>query len=765
MNLRASTGTGFDYHGNAPWLLAPKTPFPVGSQSLMYKSLEQSSSKHQRLAPSVTTVSNRRVNLLETILSDNSLIERLSQAKSVSLTLTLEIDANGRARVEHGDLLGNDPPGPFDRSITEGFVPQRQVVSPGQRPTPETDYRLVGTLGSGGTGIVYQAHQRAIDREVAVKVLRDELARDSLSRRRFLQEARTLGSLDHPNVIALHELGSGSHGELFYSMKRVDGTSWDHSIDSMSTSENIDVLLRVANAIRYAHSRGLIHRDIKPENIMIGPFGEVLMADWGLALSFSTKEERISTNNTIGGTPAYMAPELAAGDTQSQTVLTDVYLLGAVLFRLLTGHPPHGGATLLECIHAAANNEILPTSITGGWIEVASRAMANNPADRYPDVAAFMEAIDNQKLHQQSEDLVRRARKRFDKAADNVTHQDFSVAEALIREAIDLWPQNREAAKTLAELQSEHARAAATHGDYDLALTLLEEIGMRESELAARIRRDRQTRQEQASRGAKFSVLFTRSPDAGLLTTCSSGEIIEANEQFERLTGYGACDVVNRRILDINLWACPERRAAFVKKLAETGRVEDFETPIRRSDGSVIEISISANRVEMDGTGYILTSIRDITLRKEAQAQLKRSRARLRDLQHLAQLGTWELNVATGEVRWSDETFRIAGREIEHGAPDMDEYLKTVHPEDRQQLLDAIASALKHHTAYELKLRHLKPDGSYNTVIARGQPNLDETGNVFEIYGIVIDITRQANEISELRQRVTGGERCEPDDL
>jgi PAS domain-containing protein len=199
--------------------------------------------------------------------------------------------------------------------------------------------------------------------------------------------------------------------------------------------------------------------------------------------------------------------------------------------------------------------------------------------------------------------------------------------------------------------------------------------------------------------------------------------------------------------------------------LSETGRVEDFETPIRRSDSSVIEVSMSANRVEMDGTGYILTSIRDITIRKEAQAQLKRSRARLRDLQHLAQLGTWELNVATGEVRWSDETFRIAGRDIEHGAPDMNEYLKTVHPEDRQQLRDAIALAITHHTAYELQLRHLKPDGSYNTVIARGQPNLDESGNVIEIYGIVIDITRQADEINQLKQQVTCGETGEPDAL
>ena len=710
--------------------------------------------KHERLVPAITTVPNRRVNLLETILSDSSLIERLSQSNLVSLTLTLEVDAEGRARIEHGEILDVAVPTTEEVRAAEGFVPSRHMVAPGERPNADTDYRLVGTLGSGGTGIVYQAHQRAIDREVAVKVLRDELADDALSRKRFLQEARTLGSLDHPNVIALHELGTGPSGELFYSMKRVDGTSWDHSIDGMSQSENIDILMRVANAIRYAHSRGLIHRDIKPENVMIGPFGEVLVADWGLALSFSSKQERVQTSNSIGGTPAYMAPELAIGDTESQNVRTDVYLLGAVLYRLLTGHPPHGGSTLLECIHAAANNDIMPTSVVGGWIEVARRAMATKPEDRYADVAAFMQAIEDQKLHQQSNDLVRRARKRLEKAASAATHQDYSVAEALVREALDLWPQSREAAKTLSELQSEHARAAAAHGDFDLALALLEEIGMGQSELAARVRRERQLRRDQASREAKFSALFTRSPDAGLLTRCSTGEIVEANEQFERMTGFAARDVVNKRILDIHLWACPERRASFIKQLTDTGRVEDFETPILRSDGIQIEAAMSANRVAMDGDDYILTTIRDITIRKVAQQQLKRSRARLRDLQHLAQLGTWELNVLTGEVRWSDETYRLAGRDLEHGAPDMNEYMKTVHPEDRKRLRDAVDRAINHHTAYELQVRHLRPDGGYNTVIVRGQPNMDDSGKVIEIYGVVIDITRQANEISQLRKQM-----------
>ena len=704
-----------------------------------------------------STTQKRGVSLLETILSDVGLIERLSEAKSVSLTLTLEIDSSGKAHFEHlesGDAKNLVPAEPC---VTEGFVPSRPIAGPGERSGPDTEYRLVGKLGSGGTGIVYQAHQRAIDREVAVKVLRDELACDPLSRRRFLQEARTLGSLDHPNVISLHELGTGPSGELFYSMKRVDGASWDASIDTMSQSENIDVLMRVANAIRYAHSRGLIHRDIKPENVMIGPFGEVLLADWGLALSFPGPHQRVSSNNTIGGTPAYMAPELANGSVNAQSARTDVYLLGAVLYRIVTGYPPHGGSTLLECIQAAAANLILPTSIRTGWIEVAMKAMATSVGDRYVDVAAFIDAIQHQELRQQSEDLVRRAQKQITKIDDTIiSHEDYSVAEALIREAIDVCPQNQNATSTLTKVKTEHARAAVTHGDFDLALALLSEVGMGDSELAARVRRDRQRRRDQASREEKYSALFTSSPDAGLLTHAGTAEILEANEQFERLTGYAAQDVVNKRIPDINLWACKERRGAFVNDLNEFGHVDDFETPLTRRDGTVIEASLSANRFAMSGIDYVLTTIRDIGPRKEAELQLQRSRQRLRDLQHLAQLGTWELNVLTGEVLWSDETFRIAGRPIEHGSPNLDEYLKILHPDDRRILIDAIDSAIRYQTAYEVRLRHQRPDGSYNTVIARGQPNLNDSGKVTEVYGVVIDISRHVEEIDTLRKHIEG---------
>ncbi|MEO9594661.1 serine/threonine-protein kinase, partial [Rhodopirellula bahusiensis] len=391
--------------------------------------------------------------LIETIEVDAALAKRLSEMPADSQTLTLSLDAiasggspagvlqhpswamaphtstpflapnsdgteSGLAQTievsessglvedkaaASGEQMDGQSKQPQTLAKCEGFLPPRRVAMLSSDPTKadcsslkDVEYRLVGTLGSGGTGIVYQAHQRAIDREVAIKVLRRELASDASSRGRFLAEARVIGALDHPNVIALHDLCIDDEGQLFYSMKRVDGASWDQQIDMLSLEKNLNILLRVADAIRYAHSRGLVHRDLKPENVMLGRFGEVLVADWGLALSKSSltpsaNESSTDSNHAIGGTPAYMAPELAAGDLFGITYATDIYLLGAILFRVVTGFPPHHGKSLLACIRAAAHNKIEPIPEHLGdteleLIQIALKAMATEPLDRFTSV-------------------------------------------------------------------------------------------------------------------------------------------------------------------------------------------------------------------------------------------------------------------------------------------------------------------------------------------------------------------------------------------
>ncbi len=624
------------------------------------------------------------------------------------------------------------------KSLDSGFIPRRRVVAIRVGKNCDADYRVVGQLGSGGTGIVYQAHQRAVDREVALKVLRNHLADDAVSRERFLTEARVIGGLDHPNVIALHEVCVDQDGILFYSMKRIDGTSWDQQIKEKSLGDNIRILIRVADAIRYAHSRGLIHRDIKPENVMLGRFGEVLLADWGLAISHAPEEASESITHTIGGTPAYMAPELASGDHSQVSFGTDVYLLGAILFQILTGHPPHHGETLLECIEAAAGNKIRPTSVQGELMEIARKAMSTQPSDRYLTVDSFVAALEAEREHEESNRLVKRAQNHLRVANSSNHYQGFRLADALIMEALEVWPESRRARELAIELNLEFARAATDQGDLDLAISLYESVGYGDTEAAARVRRARDFRNESSERESRYSVLFTHSPDAGLLIRMSSSRVVEANQTFSELLGYSEEEVVDKLISELNLWVCPQRRDELIDELQKNKRIDNFEGQLRHRDGRSIDVLISGRVTLLHGEAMLISSIRDISLRKETERELRRSRRRLRDLQRLAGLATWSFDVLTKEVTWSDEAFALAGRNREQGVPTPSEYMKMIHPADRAKIHKAIESAVLSGEAYEISVRQKDSTGRFLPLIIRGEPIRDEEGNTIEIYGVLI---------------------------
>ena len=622
--------------------------------------------------------------------------------------------------------------------IDMGFIPQRRVTTLGQGKADDADYRIVGRLGSGGTGVVFQAHQRAIDREVALKVLRNELASNQVSRDRFLTEARVIGGLDHPNVIALHEVCIDESGGLFYSMKRIDGTSWDRRINELSEEENINILLRVADAIRYAHSRGLVHRDIKPENVMLGAFGEVLVADWGLAIRPDEEDSEEAGNHSIGGTPAYMAPELAMGQPSSIGFHSDVYLLGAILFQILTGHPPHHGSNLLACIQAAANNQIRETEIEGELMDIAIKAMATDPAERFPTVDDFIAAIKHQRKHDESVRLVRRACDRIKQASDEHPYEDFRVADALLMEAMDIWPANRRAEEARKKLQLRFAQAAADRGDLDLSISMYEAAGEGDCEEARNVRHRRERRERDSQRVSRYSALFTHSPEAGLLIQMSTGVVSEANQMFYDLFGYSKDEVVGRAVSDLNLWACPNRRDDLVDKLQQDGAIDNFEATFLHTDGHMIHVLISGRVVQLQGESMIVSTIRDISLRKEAENELKKSRQRLKDLQQLAGLATWSYDLRSREVTWSDDAFRLAGREISQGVPSKEEFYELIHPDDRDLLKRAIDSALDSGTPYEAMIRQRVDGEQYRHVLLRGQPIFDDSGKTVEMYGVMI---------------------------
>jgi len=627
-----------------------------------------------------------------------------------------------------------------------GFVPLRKVSTIGSGKGCEAEYRLVGQLGSGGTGIVYQAHQRAIDREVAIKVLRDHLAVDPTSRDRFLSEARVIGGLDHPNVIALHEVCVDQDGGLFYSMKRIDGASWDQQIKEKSVKENVQILTRVADAIRYAHSRGLIHRDIKPENVMLGKFGEVLLADWGLAVQHQASDPLIeqeessaqANQHTIGGTPAYMAPELARGDYRQVSFQTDVYLLGAILFQIKTGYPPHHGETLLECIQAAAKNKIRPTNVKTELLEISMKAMATDPADRYPSVEAFLAAIHQQREHEESTRLVKRVEDHLTTATAENHYEAFRVSGALLAEALEIWPENRRGLEVRDQLNLEFARVATEQGDLDLALSLFEAAGHGTSERAVRVRRERDLRLENREKESRYSVLFTQSPEAGLLVRLSSSRVIEVNQQFSDLMGYREDEIVGKLMSELNVWVLEEQRDELLSQLEKHGRIDNFEGVFKHRNGTRIDVLISGRVTTLNGEKVLLSSIRDISLRKKAENELRQSRRRLRELQALAGLATWSYDVHTKEVVWNDEAFALAGRKPDQGVPSIDEYLKLIHPDDRRRMKEAITQAIKSGAAYEIKVRQKGVHDRYRTLIVRGQPIFDEAGKTIEVYGVLI---------------------------
>ncbi|TWU60510.1 Serine/threonine-protein kinase PknD [Rubripirellula tenax] len=624
-----------------------------------------------------------------------------------------------------------------------GFVPRRQIANIGTASVEDTDYRIVGQLGAGGTGVVFQAHQRAVDREVAVKMLRAELAVKASSRERFLAEARVIGGLDHPNVIALHEVYADKAGALFYSMKCIDGTSWDKQIGELSPEQNMENLMRVADAIRYAHSRGLIHRDIKPENVMLGRFGEVLLADWGLAIHYGSTGERNDAQMSIGGTPAYMAPELASASAGDITFQTDVYLLGAILFQILAGKPPHSGKTLLECLQAAANNVLQPTDVEGELMDIALTAMATDPADRFDSVDAFVAAIKNQREHEQSARLVRRAIRQVanqDDAADAIDrYRDYGIADALLGEAIETWPDNQKAHEVRRRMQLEFARIATERGDFDLATNLYAAAGESESDEAEMVKFHRMRRDASQKAVSRYSTLFTHSPDAGLLVQVVSGKIVESNQAFAKLFGYTPDQVVGERIGELNLWVCPKRRTLMVDRVKQYGAVDDFEAQFYHTDGHTIDVLIGARVVEVQGEKMLVSTMRDISQRKVAENELKRSRARLRDLQRMAGLATWSYDVVTDSVTWNTEAFELAGRAREEGTPTKEEYLQMIHPDDRGRLQLALEMALESGAAYELSVRQKVAGGDYQYVLVRGQPILDDAGKTIEVYGIVVE--------------------------
>ncbi len=297
-------------------------------------------------------------------------------------------------------------------------------------------------IATGGMGAVTMVEDRSLLRIQAKKTIHEKARQNQRSQRMFVREARITGQLDHPNVTPVHELGVDSDGHLFFTMKLVEGKTFREMIKDLPEGPPphnqllnlIEVVIKVCNALAFAHSRGVIHCDVKPSNVMVGNFGQVYLMDWGVAHlmpeeKLPPRHVRISDGPisepaaTVLGTPSQMSPEQALGNHEAIDCRSDIFLVGALLYEVLARRPPYRGATMIHTILLAASGHFKPPDEVGGVLvpqelsRIVLKAMAANQDDRY------------QTVNELRDDLVR-----FSRGGGELPRVTFAKGATVIRE-------------------------------------------------------------------------------------------------------------------------------------------------------------------------------------------------------------------------------------------------------------------------------------------------------------------------------------------
>ena len=257
-------------------------------------------------------------------------------------------------------------------------------------------YQIIKTLGEGGMANVYLAHDEILDRNVAVKVLRGDLANDEKFVRRFQREALSASSLSHPNIVEMYDVGEDD-GQYYIVMEYVDGKTLKQVLKQrghLSITEVVDIMLQLTDGLAHAHDAYIIHRDIKPQNIMILSNGMIKITDFGVATALNSTQ--LTQTNSVMGTVHYLPPEQANG--KGSTVRSDIYSMGIMMYELLTGLVPYKGESAVE-IALKHLREPLPSvrkvdpTIPQSIENVIIRATAKNPKNRYTDAREMHEDI------------------------------------------------------------------------------------------------------------------------------------------------------------------------------------------------------------------------------------------------------------------------------------------------------------------------------------------------------------------------------------
>lgn len=380
-------------------------------------------------------------------------------------------------------------------------------LGPGQ-----AQVELGETLGRGGMGHVRLGRQLSMGREVAVKTTRED-RRSERATLELLREAWVTGALEHPNILPIYEVGLDEAGAPVIVMRRVDGEDWSALMhEGASVAErfgeedllewNLRVLMQVCRALSRAHELDIVHRDVKPANVMLGAFGEVYLVDWGIAVSVGDDGEgrfpRPEAEGEVVGTPAYMAPEMLAGRSADIGPRTDVYLLGAVLYELLSGEAPHRREVLAEFVDSVMRSQVRPPSSAPPELaEICIKAMAVDPDQRHASVeqlrlaiAAFLRHRSSTRLAARGQDLLGQLRALLgeppelpeastderERGESAAVQRLFSEARFTFETSLREWEHNEQARDGLRELLIAMSREHLRRAEHGAAAQLMSEL-------------------------------------------------------------------------------------------------------------------------------------------------------------------------------------------------------------------------------------------------------------------------------------------------
>ncbi|MEE2789600.1 MAG: bifunctional serine/threonine-protein kinase/formylglycine-generating enzyme family protein [Myxococcota bacterium] len=380
------------------------------------------------------------------------------------------------------DISGAGSYHPSVASLVQAGEPMTRTEAKTEAPTEPNEstspkkYDVLNEVARGGVGVIQLVRDKDLLRKIVMKTLIDGNHADNYVRQKFIEEAQITAQLEHPNIVPVHEFGYLSGGEVFFTMKRIQGRTLKDVLrklrkgdaevaEAFGRTRLINIFQSVCQAIAFAHSRGVLHRDIKPSNVMIGEYGETLVLDWGVAKVIGSEEkyeapaEQVVTDRSVSddvtmvglitGTPSYMAPEQAAGRIDRLDARSDIYALGALLYEMLCLKPPFKRKTHRDTLKAVITEAVVPPSIRApeqnvpnSLETIALKCLEKRRSNRFQSVDEMIETLS--KYLAGVEDLDRRAQQSDERLEVGIEHvQSYDQKRA----------QHSEQAELIAELE------------------------------------------------------------------------------------------------------------------------------------------------------------------------------------------------------------------------------------------------------------------------------------------------------------------------